>query len=173
MIGLKKVVLSIALIIVSGLAVGIDCAQPACPVCTYQFNETYKVGSINNILNGGAPMGCTCAQGIVYTLFGRDFGITQDGSCCDISPPPRTPNNGATCPPIPKILNSETVAENFVRVGQLLPNAPSNGNCPDPNTYLFIYYSEYTGAAHDICTCVTINNYVQKKEICVGRPDRD
>lgn len=161
-----KIVLSFAVIALSGLAGKTNCQLPACPVCDYQFNQTYLVGSLYNINNGGPPMGCTCAQGVVYTLFGRDFGVTKDASCCDLSPPPRTPNSGLTCPPILRIRPSETVAQNFVRVGQTITNAPTNGNCPDPNTYQFIFYRELTGAAQDICTCVTINNYVQKKEFC-------
>lgn len=165
MIGGKNFILTLALL--SGLAGKINGNLPACPICTYTFEQTYIEGSIWNIENGGPPFGCTCEEGIVFTLFGRDFGLTQDGACCDISPPPRTPNNNEECPPIPRILIQETVGENFIRVGQLLDGiAPTNGNCPDPNTYKFIYYSDYTGASQDICTCVTPNNYVQKDECC-------
>lgn len=124
MVEIGKVVLSFGFLVLASV---VNCQLPACPVCTYTFEQTYLEGSIYNIQNGGPPMGCSCAQGVVYTLFGRDFGLTQDASCCDLSPPPRTPNSNLTCPPIPRILLNETVAQNFVRVGQLLPNAVSNG----------------------------------------------
>lgn len=167
MIGVKNIVPALVLFMALGLDGGINCQELPCPICTYTFNETYKAGSLYNIENGGVPFGCTCAVGTVYTLFGRDFGVTQDASCCDVSPPPQTPNSGLTCPPIPKIRPSETVQNYYIRVGKTVKNAPTNGNCPDPNTYQFIFYSEYAESSQDICTCVTVNNYVQKAEICV------
>ena len=141
------------------IAKKLKCEIIISPQCDVKGNETYEQLALK-YLDSGSPDGSCLSGDVKYQFFGKDFGRPNNASCCyraatlspDLQCSPRDPT-------VPECVNNlgirkgELLGDYFQRVGRIQQDAPSNGCCRD-GTFKYIYTKEFTGASHDICTCV-------------------
>lgn len=132
----------------------LKCDQ-VCPICDWNFDETFADVIINLIKSNGPGDG-VCLYGHKWTQTVSYLGSNYNICCCVDIPPFETcaATDPRVCTPGLSSLAGELIGDFWIRTGETLKDsAPEDGCCP-AGSFKYIYSKGSTGQAKDICTCI-------------------